>query len=121
MSQTKYIEKILLCLGSTLQIANQLSPCEVSSNKICSANCCIQLTAKCIGNCRKSSIRYDLHKTRSSFCLTKLSQHLSAPTVANLKAAKHVFPCLKEFSDWGSQKDRRSMTGYNFLIPRMVP
>ena len=73
--------------------------------------------------------------------VTKLTQHLSKPKKGHMTAAKHVLRYLKgtldyELSyksdqdlqllgqsdaDWGSDEDRRSISGYCFSLSKSVP
>ena len=141
MSQTKYIERILARFNMK-NCKPRSSPCEVSSNKICSDDSApvdSRVYREIVG-----SLVYVMTCTRPdlSFSVTKLSQHLSAPTVTNLKTAKHVLRYLKGTSDkglvfkksnqslsligycdadWGSSEDRRSITGYGFQMNENGP
>ena len=82
--------------------------------------------------------------TRPDLCysVTKLSHHLSTPTISHMNAAKHVlrYPKAKANrslifkkadeplhlvgycdADWGASDDRRSITGYDFQLCRRGP
>ena len=91
------------------------------------------------------SLIYTMTGTRPDLChiVTKLSQHMSKPTVASLNAAKHVLRYLKgtsslslkfrrtdhplelvgfSDSDWGgSVSDRKSISGYGFQLSQSGP
>ncbi len=91
------------------------------------------------------SLIYVMTGTRPDLCyiVTKLSQKMSKPTIANLDMAKHVLRYLRgtseqgltyrksnqplklngfSDSDWGaSVADRRSITGYNFQLTSTGP
>ena len=90
------------------------------------------------------SLVYIMTATRPDLCysVTKLSQHLSAPTVSHMNTAKHVLRYLKGTAnrnlifkkadeplhlvgycdaDWGTSDDRRSITGYGFQLCRRGP
>ena len=92
------------------------------------------------------SLIYTMTGTRPDLCriVTKLSQHMSKPTVATLNAAKHVLRYLKGTSslslkfrrldylleliglatdsDWGeSVSDRKCISGYGFQLSESGP
>ena len=91
------------------------------------------------------SLIYTMTGTRRDLChiVTKLSQHMSKPTLASLNAAKHVLRYLKgtsslslifrrtdhplelvgfSDSDWGGRvSDRKSISGYGFQLSQSGP
>ena len=94
MNQTKYIERVL----SRFNMQNckpRSTPCEMNSSKVSeesSTPADNRLYREIIG-----SLVYIMTATRPGLCysVTKLSQHLSAPTVSHMNTAKHVLRYLK--------------------------
>ena len=137
MHQSKFISKVLQRFQMS-ECKPRSSPCEVVSGTDDSS---VDSTyyRQIVG-----SLIYIMGATRPdiSFAVTKLSQHMSAPTVAHLNMAKHVLRYLKGSpdkgliftksshpikltgycdSDWGGCEDRKSVTGYCFMLSNTGP
>ena len=144
MNQTRYIQKIL----SRFKMSNckpKPTPCVLGIEKVSN------IKSPKLSDPRRyreivGSLIYVMTGTRPDLCyiVTKLSQKMSEPTVADLGTAKHVLRYLKGTqdlgltftkslspltllkgfcdSDWGaSVEDRQSLTGYNFQLSQHGP
>lgn len=140
MNQTKYIEKMLLKFA--MQDAKPRStPCEVSVKADTESEEPVdnRLYREMVG-----SLVYVMTATRPdlSFVVTKLSQCLATPTTSNMIMVKHVLRYLKGTihkglifkksekplnligfcdADWGGSNDRRSITGYGYMLSEKGP
>ena len=137
MQQKKYCEKILERFNMS-DCKSKCIPCDPSINKILNSESSEledpKLYREIVG-----SLIYIMTATRPDLCfvVTKLSQFASKPTLTHLGLAKHVLRYIKgtldhglKFcksrtgleligycdSDWGSSEDRRSITGYCFML-----
>ena len=135
MHQSQFIKKILQKFGME-NCRPRSTPCEINANKPCenegSEPADSTLYRSIVG-----SLIYLMTATRPDLCyvVTRLSQHMSSPTLDDFTRAKHVLRYLKNTadqglvykksseppkltghcdSDWGSSDDRRSITGYCF-------
>ena len=144
MNQTRYIQKIL----SRFKMSDckpKPTPCVLGIEKVSNIKS-PKLSDPRIYREIVGSLIYVMTGTRPDLCyiVTKLSQKMSEPTVADLGTAKHVLRYLKGTqdlgltftkslspltllkgfcdSDWGASiEDRRSLTGYNFQLSRHGP
>ena len=114
-------------------------PCDMSINSVCDDKSSTELTDPKEYREIVGSLIYAMTGTRPDLCyvVTRLSQFMSKPTKAHLGIAKHVLKYIKgtldynlKFSksceplkligycdsDWGNIDDRRSITGYCFLM-----
>ena len=141
MNQSKYIEKILLRFGMK-DCKPRSTPCEMDAGKIMnddSEPVDGRLYREIVG-----SLVYVMTATRPDLCfiVTKLSQYLAKPNASHMNVAKHVLRYLKGTidrgltfrqateplnlvgfcdADWGSSEDRRSITGYCFMLSNNGP
>ena len=141
MSQKKYLEKVLEKFGMQ-NCKPKYSPCDVNVNKFCSESAepvDSKLYREMIG-----SLIYVMTATRPDLCyiVSKLSQYMSNPTVNHLIAVKHVLRYIRATldqklvfrksdrllslvgfcdADWASSEDRKSMTGYGFMLSEQGP
>ena len=135
MCQSLFIEKVLQKFRMS-DCKPRSTPCEMSSNKTSEGSD----TEPADGTMYRSlvgSLIYIMVATRPdlSYVVTKLSQHMSNPTMMDFVMAKHVVRYLKGTmdhgivftksaeplkltgfcdSDWGGSNDRRSISGYCF-------
>ena len=114
-------------------------PCDASVSKVCDNKDSMELTDPREYREIVGSLIYAMTGTRPDLCyaVTRLSQFMSKPTKAHLGIAKHVLKYIKgtlhyslKFSksneplkligycdsDWANSDDRRSITGYGFLM-----
>jgi hypothetical protein len=141
MNQSRYIEKLLTKFDMQ-DCKPRSTPCEMGVNKIGEDDvelADIKLYRKIVG-----SLIYVMTGTRPDLCyiVTKLSQHLSKPTMTHMTMAKHVLRYMKGTvnqglvfkksaeplrligycdADWGMSDDRRSITGYSFQLSKDGP
>ena len=116
---------------------HKYTPCDISLNKFCdepAEPADNRLYREIVG-----SLIYIMTATRPDLCyiVTKLSQYMSQPSKNHMIAAKHVLRYLKATmfqklvytksdepftltgfcdADWGSSDDRKSTTGYGFML-----
>ena len=142
MHQARCIEKVLERFNMS-DCKPKVNPCDPSIMNLCSndSNECVdsKLYQEIVG-----SLIYLMTCTRPdiTFVVTKLSECMNKPTRANLNAAKHVLRYLKgtkhyslKFSksesnlkltgfcdsDWAGSHDRKSISGYAFLLNEKGP
>lgn len=142
VNQSQFIRKVLCKFGME-DCKPRYTPCEINSNKPVETDTSEPADAKLYRSIVGSLI-YIMTATRPDLCyvVTKLSQHMSDPTVKDLTMAKHVLRYLKSTvdyalvfkksaeplnltgfcdSDWGGSDDRRSITGYCFRLSSNGP
>ena len=137
MNQTKYLEKILKRFNMS-DCKPKSTPCDVGSNTVTSCDhkelADATLYREIVG-----SLIYCMSATRPDICyvVTYLSQYMSEPTQVYMSIAKRVLRYLKGTmnkslrfvksenpltlygycdADWGSEEDRKSITGYVFKM-----
>lgn len=141
MSQSQYIEKLLLKFGMH-DCKPKYTPCDVNLNKFCdepAEPADEKMYKEMVG-----SLIYLMTATRPDLCyiVTRLSQYMARPTLNHMIAAKHVLRYLKATigqtliyrksetpmklvgacdADWGNLADRKSITGYCFMISDKGP
>jgi len=139
MNQSKNISKVLERFGmSDCTPKLNISDVDVDlvvSDAICSKPADVKLYQEMIG-----SLIYIMSCTRPDICyiVSKLSQAMQRPSAAHMNAAKDVLRYLKGTidycltfkksdrvelfgfcdSDWGSNSDRKSITGYCFKLAK---
>ncbi|CAM1304163.1 Uncharacterised protein r2_g1403 [Pycnogonum litorale] len=137
MNQTKYIEKILSKFDMH-DCKMRSTPCEIGLNKF-EDNHSELLETPTLYQEIVGSLIYLMTATRPdlSYVVSKLSQHMAKPRMVHLSIAKHVMRYLKgtkhyslkfcktdeplqllgfSDSDWGSSRDRHSISGYCFRL-----
>ena len=142
MEQSKYVDKILERFNMT-NCKTKPTPCPLGINKDLGKYSQLlennTLYREIVG-----SLIYLMTNTRPdiSYVITLLGQYMSKPTVAHLNLAKHVLRYLKGTksfglnfvksdsslevfgycdSDWGGSLDRRSISGYCFMLHKNGP
>ena len=142
MEQSKYVDKILERFNMT-NCKTKPTPCPLGINKDLGKYSQLlennTLYREIVG-----SLIYLMTNTRPdiSYVITLLGQYMSKPTVAHLNLAKHVLRYLKGTksfglnfvksdsslevfgycdSDWGGSLDRRSVSGYCFMLHKNGP
>ena len=141
MSQTQYIKKLLSKFGME-ECKPRFTPCDVNLNKFCDEEADPadeNLYKEIVG-----SLIYVMTATRPDLCyiVTRLSQYMTRPTKNHMIAAKHALRYLKATmnqgityrksgntlklvgacdADWGNCADRKSITGYTFMLSNDGP
>lgn len=141
-TQETYIDK-LLCKFNMADCSTKLVPCDANIYNIETAESKI-LTDVNFYRQIVGSLIYIMTCTRPDICfsVTKLSENLISPTKAHLTYAKNVLRYLKHTkayslnfhksctplklsgftdSDWASSKDRKSISGYAFMLDEDGP
>ena len=142
MQQTKYVDKLLERFNM-IDCKTKPTPCPLGINKELGNDSKLlennSLYREIVG-----SLIYLMTNTRPdiSYVVTLLGQYMSNPTVAHLNLAKHVLRYLKgtKFyglnfikskydlevmgycdSDWGGSLDRKSISGYCYMLNKDGP
>ena len=142
MQQSKYVDKLLQRFNMT-DCKIKPTPCPLGINKDLGNHSNLlednTLYREIVG-----SLIYLMTNTRPdlSYVVTLLGQFMSKPTIAHLNLAKHVLRYLKGTkslglnfvktdsnlevfgycdSDWGGSSDRRSISGYCFMLHQNGP
>ena len=142
LQQSMYIDKILQRFDMT-NAKNKPTPCPQGINKEL-GNTSPLLEDNTLYREIVGSLIYLMVNTRPdiSYVVTLLGQYMSKPTVAHLNLAKHVLKYLKGTktlglhfgksdsklnvygycdSDWGGSQDRKSISGYCFMLNENGP
>ena len=136
MHQSKYIEQMFDKFRMN-DCKPKAAPCEMNVNKLRSSDS-KPLEDSCLYRQIVGSLTYLMTCTRLDICysVSMLSQFLEHPTKAHLEWAKHVLRYLKgtksqslnfrkstgvklqgfSDSDWGNLEDRKSVSGYCFIM-----
>jgi len=137
MTQRKHLERVLNKFRMT-DCKTKATPCDLNVNRA-GMDDSVELEDPKLYREMVGTLIYIMTGTRPDLCyvVTLLSQHMARPTAAHFGLAKHVFRYLKgslDFglkfvkstdhlrvigycdSDWGSSKDRCSISGYGFQL-----
>ena len=105
MNQTRYIHKLLSKLGMT-ECTPKTTPSVLGLDKVTDSES-PELDDANLYRQMVGSLIYVMTGTRPDLCyiVTRLAQHMSKPTIANLSAAKHALRYLKgTFTIWEVRK-----------------
>ena len=143
MDQRMYLEKIIDRFGMN-NCNPKSTPCDLNVNKLLNDCDSEVLSDGSIYREIVGSLIYAMSNTRPdlAFIVTKLAQYMSKPTKAHLSIAKHTLKYIKgtldynlkfcksenslnligySDSDWGGSDDRKSISGYCFVLNKNGP